>query len=224
MEKLIKSIYKSSICTSILLLLFGIMLLFKSDGTIVAISYMLGGALIVLGIIALIKYISKGSENSNSLNVIYGTITTIFGILIILNPTAIATIIPFVIGIGILINSSIKLVYAMELKNKEDNIWKSTTIMNAIGALCGILILFNPFKTSVLIFKIIGIIIIIYATMDLVSSYQLKKDINNIKDKIIDNKVKEAEVVEEDDNENIKDQKKKTTKKNKKSKDKGEQK
>lgn len=223
MEKLIKSIYKSSICTSILLLLFGIMLLFKSDGTIVAISYMLGGALIVLGIIALINYINKGSENSNSLNVIYGTITTIFGILIILNPTAIATIIPFVIGIGILINSSIKLVYAIELKNKEDNIWKSTTIMNAIGALCGVLILFNPFKTSVLIFKIIGIFIIIYAVMDLISSYQLKKDINEIKDRVIGSKVKEAEVVEEEDTkENSK--KKKPTKKDRKNKGNGEQK
>lgn len=218
MEKIVKSIYKSSIFTSALLLLFGIMLLFKSDGTIVAISYMLGAALMVLGIIAIINFISKKGNELNNLNVVYGTITTVFGALIIMNPTAIATIIPFIIGIGILINSSIKLVYAIELKNKEDNLWKKTTIMNAICALCGVLILFNPFKTSVLVFRVIGICIIIYSIMDIVSSYQIKKDIEEIKEKVIGKEIKEAEVIKEDDGSK---NKRKNTKKSKE--DKGEE-
>lgn len=218
MEKLIKSIYKSSIFTSMLLLIFGIMLLFKSDGTIVAISYMLGGSLIVLGLVALISYMNKKEGGTNSLNIVYGTITAVFGILIILNPTAIATVIPFVIGAGILINSSIKLMYAMELKNKQSDAWKATIIMNAICALCGILILFNPFKTSVLIFKIIGICIIIYAVVDLLSSYKLKKDLKNIKEKVIDNKIKEAEVVDEADTTIEEKENKKPSNKNKKNK------
>lgn len=213
MEKLIKSVYKSSIFTSMLLLVLGIMLLFKSDGTIVAISYILGGTLIVLGLVALISYITKKDEGTNSLNIVYGTITIIFGILIIMNPTAIATIIPFVIGVGILINSSIKMMYAIELKNKSLESWKATMIMNSICALCGVLILFNPFKTSVLIFKIIGGCIIVYSIIDLISSHKLKKDLKNIKEKVIESKIQEAEVVSESDSVINKEEKKDKTKK-----------
>ena len=45
MEKIIKSIVKSSIFTSGILILLGLLLFIKSDDTIVAISYLVGGAI-----------------------------------------------------------------------------------------------------------------------------------------------------------------------------------
>ena len=139
MQKLMKSFYKSSLLTSGVLLLIGLLLLFKSNDTIIALSYILGCILIVLGLIALINFFRKSSINAfNDLNIVYGIVTIIFGTLIISNPTAIATFIPFVVGLGILVSSSIKLAYSIELKNDNDALWQSTLIMAAIGACCGI--------------------------------------------------------------------------------------
>lgn len=223
MQKLIKSFYKSSLLTSGILLLIGILLLFKSTDTIIALSYILGCILVVLGIIAIINFFRKSSIDAfNDLNIIYGIVTIVFGTLIISNPTAIATFIPFVVGLGILISSSIKLAYSIELKNDHDELWQSTLIMAAIGAGCGILILFNPFKTSLAVFKIIGIFIIIYAMLDIISIYQIKKTFKNSKDNN-DNKSKientpiDAEVITEKDSEERKS-KTKSNKKKKKSK------
>lgn len=203
MQKLIKSFYKSSLTTSIILLVIGILLLFKSDDTIVALSYILGGVLLVLGIIAIINFFKESSMNPfNDLNIVYGIVTIILGILIISNPTVIATFIPFVVGLGILISSSIKLAYSIELKNNNDEVWQSTLILAAISALCGILILFNPFKTSVIVFKIIGTFIIIYSLLDILSIYQIKKSFRNIKDNLekIEDVTIDAEVIEEYEN------------------------
>lgn len=200
MQKLMKSFYKSSLLTSILLLVVGILLLFKSNDTIMALSYILGCILIVLGIIAIVNFFRESSMNAfNDLNIVYGIVTIILGVLIITSPTAIATFIPFVVGLGILISSSIKLAYSIELKNEEDDLWRSTLIMSAIGALCGVLILFNPFKTSVIVFKIIGLFIIIYAVLDIISILQIRKDFKKVKEvvKEINNSPMDAEIIEE---------------------------
>ena len=223
MQKLIKSFYKSSLLTSGILLLIGLLLLFKSTDTIVALSYILGCILIVLGIIAIINFFRKSSiDVFNDLNIIYGIVTIVFGTLIISNPTAIATFIPFVVGLGILISSSIKLAYSIELKNDRNELWQSTLIMAAIGAGCGILILFNPFKTSLAVFKIIGIFIIIYAVLDIISIYQIKKTFkksnhsNDQKEKI-ENTAIDAEIINEKDSDEkeTKRKKKKDIKKKK---------
>lgn len=212
MQKIMKSFYKSSLLTSGILLLIGLLLLFKSTDTIIALSYIIGCILMVLGIIAIINFFRESSINAfNDLNIVYGIVTVIFGTLIISNPTAIATFIPFVVGLVILISSSIKLAYSIELKNDNDVLWQPTLIMAAIGAGCGMLILFNPFKTSLMVFKIIGIFIIIYSILDIISIFQIKKTFKeNEKNKTkIENQVIDAEVLSEDDEETTKEQPKK---------------
>ncbi len=226
MQKLMKSFYKSSLLTSGVLLLIGLLLLFKSNDTIIALSYILGCILIVLGLIALINFFRKSSINAfNDLNIVYGIVTIIFGTLIISNPTAIATFIPFVVGLGILVSSSIKLAYSIELKNDNDALWQSTLIMAAIGAGCGILILFNPFKTSLMVFKIIGIFIIIYSILDIISIYQIKKTFKQSEatTRKIDNATIDAEVIiEQDTTEQTENKSKKKNTKSKKEKNKND--
>ncbi len=200
MQKLMKSYYKSSLITSVVLLLIGILLLFKSTDTIIALSYILGSILVIIGIVGIVNFFKESSANIfNDLNIVYGIISIILGILVIMNPTAIATFIPFVVGIGILVNSAIKLTYSMEAKNNGEDIWKSSLILSVISALCGILILFNPFETSLAVFKIIGAFIVVYAILDIVYMIQIKKDFKNAKELLTNNvviDVKEADIKE----------------------------
>lgn len=176
MEKIFKSIVKSSFFTSVVLLILGILLFIKSDDTIVAISYLVGGIIIILGVLALVNYFKKNERDfSTSFNIIYGIITIVFGIFILSNPKMVASVIPFVIGACILIKSSFKIAYSIELKNHNIDFWKGALITSVISALVGVIMVFNPFKTSVIVFKIIGAAIIIYSVLDIVSSFQFKK-------------------------------------------------
>lgn len=176
-----KSIVKSSFFTTFILLILGILLFIKSDDTIVAISYMVGGAIIVLGVLALVRFFTaKDKDFTSSFDVVYGIVTVIAGIFVLSNPKMIASVIPFIIGLCILIKSSFKIAYALDLKKYEIGIWKQTLITSIISAMVGIIMLFNPFKTSVVVFKIIGAGIIIYSILDIISTFQLRSsDIGN---------------------------------------------
>lgn len=198
MEKFMKSLLKANYITSAILIVLGLLLTIRSDDTIVAISYLIGGAIIIIGVLAIIKFTRNlGKSFDNSFEIVYGIITIVFGILILSNPKMVATIIPFFIGGWIVIKSSFKIAYAIELKNRGSEKWKPTLITSIISALVGILIVFNPFKTSVLVFKIIGISILIYAILDIVSTIQIKKAFPKTTEANEETKVEKIETIEE---------------------------
>ena len=211
-----KTFFKSSICASIILMILGLLLIFQSEVTITTISYIIGAALIALGVLALIRFIKSAkniTEMNFNLDIIYGLVTVILGIVIITNPKAIASILPIVLGIAIVINSASKLQYAFILKNDNNDMWKTTMIIAIVSAICGVVLLFNPFAGAVLIMKIVGKFIVVYSVLDIVSTVIIKKNVDEFKTVIDSVEVEEAEIVEEKPK---KKSTKKTTKKKKK--------
>ena len=163
-----KKMFKSSLLNSIMLVVLGFLLIFESEATIVSISYIIGAIIIVLGVVAGLKYGKNINNNSrNELDIVYGIVSVVLGVVIIKNPHAIASIIPFIVGIIIIINSAAKLQYSIEMKNNENSLWKTTMIISLITTICGIILIFNPFSGAVLITRVVGILILIYAVLDI---------------------------------------------------------
>ena len=85
MDKLMKKFFRSSIVTAVILIILGLLLIFQSEATIMTISYIIGGILIALGVLAVIKFIrGTNKEGKSELDIVYGVVTTILGVLIIL--------------------------------------------------------------------------------------------------------------------------------------------
>ena len=212
MEKLMKQFLKSSIITSTILIILGFLLVFQSETTVMTISYIIGGILVAAGALALIRYVrnAQGPEFRNELDIVYGIVTIIFGIIVIKSYQAVASIIPVVIGIGIIISSAGKLNYAFQLKANQNELWKTTMVISIISTICGVILLFNPFKAALGIMKIIGIFIIIYAILDLISTVAIKSSVIKIH-KAVEETIADAEVVSESDT-----KEKKSKRKNKK--------
>lgn len=207
MENIMKNFLKSSIITSIVLMILGILLIFQSETTIMIISYIVGGILVAAGALALVRYVKNAKEPrlNNELDIMYGIITIIFGLIIIENYQAVASVIPIVLGIGIIISSAAKLNYAFQLRANKNNLWKTTMIISIISTIFGVILLFNPFKAAMGIMKVIGILIVIYAILDLISTIAIKSSVTKIH-KAVEETIADAEIIEENDK---KDKKKK---------------
>lgn len=218
MGDFMKNFFKSSLFSSIGLAILGILLIFQSELTIVSISYVIGAVLIIIGILAIFRYIKGLNEKSKTeLDIVYGVVCAILGVIVIGNPQAIASIIPFVVGLIIVISSAAKLQYSLELKTNNNNLWKSTMIISIITMIFGVLLLFNPFKGVVFITKVIGILILSYSILDMISTMTIKNTVKQIHE-AIEEHIVEAEIIEETDEEDLKkeDDKKKKKKVNKK--------
>lgn len=223
MEKLMQKFFRSSLVTSIVLMILGVLLILQSEVTIITISYIIGTLLIALGAIAIIKFVKNvNSITREDLDIVYGTVTIILGVIVIYNPEAIASIIPIIIGIGIVISSATKLQYAIELKENLSSQWKTTMIISIISAICGVILICNPFKGAVVIMQIIGGFIIVYSILDIISTITIKKNVTAIHN-ALDGKVEDVEVIEETEaKKKGQDKTVKVPKKSKKSKNKKE--
>ena len=212
MEKLMKKFFRSSLLTSLFLIALGLLLIFQSNAVIYSISYIIGGILIALGVLAIIKIIQNtNNEQKSELDIVYGIVCVILGILVIKNPEAIASVIPIILGISIIISSATKLQYAFELKSNGNNLWKTTMVISIISTLCGIVLLFNPFKALTSFTQVVGIFIIIYAVLDMISTFTIKRNVKFF-EKTMKENVKEALVVKEEVEEAGEEKKKKAKK------------
>lgn len=217
MEKLMKKFFRSSLITSLFLIALGLLLIFQSNAVIYSISYIIGGILIAIGVLAIIKFIQNtNNEQKAELDIVYGIVSVILGIIVIKNPEAIASIIPAILGISIVISSATKLQYAFELKSNGNNLWKTTMVISIISTLCGIVLLFNPFKALTSFTKVVGIFIVIYAVLDMISTFTIKRNVKifqqTMKEGITEALVIKEEIETAEDSENIKNNKKKKDK------------
>ena len=191
----VKKVIWPSLISSIFLLLLGLLLFFKSGATLIAISYLIGGILSAVGIIAIINFLRNSSKDIfNQLNIIYGVVSIVAGIFLVTVPEFIGSIIPVVVGITVIISSSLKLQQALFLKNMNSKYFMPSLIMAILCLVCGVVILFNPFTSAVVVTKIIGLFMIIYAILDIINSFILRKSSNiNIEIKKENKKAREKQ-------------------------------
>ena len=133
MNNFMNKFLKSSLFSSIGLVILGLLLFFQSEVTIISISYVIGGLLVAVGAITLIDYVKNINNNvKNELDIVYGIGMAILGIIVISNPKAVASIIPFILGVLIILSSATKLNYSLELRKKGNVLWTSTMILSLI--------------------------------------------------------------------------------------------
>ncbi len=172
----IKKVIWPSLLSSIFLLLLGLLLFFKSSATLMGISYLIGGVLIAVGVIAIINFLRNSTKDIfNQLNIVYGIVSIVAGIFLVTVPEFIGSIIPIVVGIAVIISSSFKVQQALVLKNIGSNYFWPSLIMAIICLVCGVVILFNPFTSAVVVTRVIGLFMIIYSVLDIINSFILKK-------------------------------------------------
>ena len=191
----VKKMSIASLIFSILFIIAGLFLLLRPETAINIICYILGVILLISGVVYIIQFFSdKSSDSYLSISFIFGAFLFIFGIIILIRPDIIASIIPLLVGVWMLINGVTKLSYALTI-NKVNR-----TTLSIVGSIIiiiiGILLIFNPFEGAKNLVRIIGISFIFYSIIDLVESILITLSIKKTDDnvgKIVDATYKDKE-------------------------------
>lgn len=190
MKKELNKVFYTSLLTSIIFIVIGVLLLFFPLSTIKVISYILGAIIGIAGVMGLVKFFMHKDESKyNKYGLAYGIVFIVVACFFFFKTEDIAKIMPFALGIFIIINSAIKIEYTLKLKRSNNSNWKVTLVMAIISIIFGLLLIFNPFKGALVITQVIGIIIIFYAILDIIDSYLIKCNLNEIKDAFLETPV-----------------------------------
>lgn len=163
---------ENSLLYSIIFLIFGVILFTNPGGILKFVSYITGAVLIIIGICNILNY-RKTLKNLNielKGKLITGIVLIILGLITTIIVSFIETTIRLIISAWIIYNGIIKLINA--LANKDTTFIPCLIIAIAI-ILCGLFIALE----KNLVFKFIGLFIMIYCALD-ISNYIIKKGRN----------------------------------------------
>ena len=140
---------------------------------------LIGILLLISGIASIIKYIIH-PKRLFRFELGYGILSIIAGLLAIFKPFEVATLMTILFAIWLIVSSTIKLVMALELRKIKDNTWTFDVTVAILTIILGILIIFNPFSSNMLLTVYIGVMMCIYASMDIVEQFFIRKRMNTI--------------------------------------------
>ena len=176
MKDFIKNYFKLSILMSLIFLIFGILLFINPEGVIVTISVIIGIIGMIFGLFEIIFYFKSMSHTA----LISGVFSLIAGVVLVTNTNILATIIPMIIGIGMVLKGVKKLELAASFKEQNIDNWSYVLIGAILGLLCGIFFIANPIMGAVVTTQIIGLLIIIYAIISIIDNIIFNKNVKKI--------------------------------------------
>ncbi len=141
---------------SIVMVLLGLLLFIWPGKTLELAAKILGVALLVGAAVSGYSWFRDRNKSGGS---DYGTlalaiICLVAGIIVLVAPKGVVTLLPKLIGLAIIVNGVLNIAQALELKNAGNASWVSSIVMAALTILLGLFLLFFAFgvmKTAIMI-------------------------------------------------------------------------
>ncbi len=168
----------------------GIYTLFSPLETYLTLSVLFSFSFLFSGLSEIVFSISNQKEIDNwGWTLIFGIVTTLFGVLLLVNPQISITTLPFYIGVVALFRSITGIAYALDLKKYGMSEWGGLMFVAIIGLLLSFILIWNPVFAGLTIVAWTGVVLISAGIFSIYLSIKLKK--LNIKSKKVPQELKE---------------------------------
>ena len=177
LEKVLKKTGVTSLVTSIIFAILGIILIANPEETIKFIAIILGVIFGLVGLYKIVNYIeNKGKYDFYNNDIAYGVIAIVLGIVTICYSTQIGAIFRIIIGLWIVYSAILRINLSIKLKTIDSNVWIYSLIIALIMAFCGIFIICN----SGAVIVTLGIVVVIYSVLDAIESIMFLNNVSKL--------------------------------------------
>jgi len=175
---LAKKVWIFAIIRGVLGIIFGLVALFAPIATAVVLAIVIGAWAIVDGVFDIIEAIRHRGSSSMALRIVWGAVSILFGILVLVWPGMSLGVLVIFVGIWAIIIGVLEIMASIGNRAVPNSGWVWGIIGGALAILFGILVLVRPGTGLVTIIWIIGIWAIAWGITLIVLGVQLRKAAN----------------------------------------------
>jgi uncharacterized membrane protein HdeD (DUF308 family) len=175
---LAKKVWIFAIIRGVLGIIFGLVALFAPIATAVVLAIVIGAWAIVDGVFDIIEAIRHRGSSSMALRIVWGAVSILFGILVLVWPGMSLGVLVIFVGIWAIIIGVLEIMASIRHRAVPNSGWVWGIIGGALAILFGILVLVRPGTGLVTIIWIIGIWAIAWGITLIVLGVQLRKAAN----------------------------------------------
>lgn len=177
---IIKDMKWQSVIYSVLYIAIGIVLLLFPKTTATTVCYVAGGAAIAAGLIIVCIYLFRDAKkNAYRNDFVCGLLAVLIGIFIICRVELVLGLIPFILGIAVMVSGFIKLQSCIDVRRMGYGNGLTLFLLALVNVVLGIILIIDPFGTTFVLFVIIGIGLIFSGLSDLFATIYLSHKVKD---------------------------------------------
>ena len=176
-EKFLKRTNWTDIVISVLFVILGVLLIVKPSEMMSVISILLGMVLFIIGFLKLVDYFTSKDKEDYLLT--FALVAAFLGVIVLFCSDVITGIFRAALGIWIIISGIRNFQTTLVWKEVKSGLWTVTLLCAMLMIIAGIVILVS----TTLAFRIVGIVIVIYAVLDIIARSIFIKKIQDYLDK-----------------------------------------
>ena len=162
--------------TLLLMLAVGMMLLIQPEGIYNLVLNVAGGVILAFGVIRIITYFKGDAyEAMQDSRFTTGLLMGLAGLALIVFKPLFISILPFLLGAVLIIGGAFRLQGAIALKRLHGQHHQPVLVSSIVSIALGLLVVFNPFESGMILLRVIGAALILEAVMDGVYTHQFQK-------------------------------------------------
>lgn len=179
MKELFKRTTTSIIISSVIAFIIGLVMAIVPNISLQVFGITFGIYVIVHGFALIILDFMAHNIYIPFYGIVAGILSIIVGLVMVAMPNVLSTIFTIALGIWIIL-SSVNIISISIAVRKGVSNWYLWLLLGIIDLICGIIILFNPFASSISIVMLGGIIIMIHSVISIVDMIMIRKDAKEI--------------------------------------------
>lgn len=179
MKEIFKKTTASVIVSSIIAFIIGLIMAVMPGVSLEIIGIIVGIYVIVHGIVLIAVDFAAHNAYVPFYGIMSGILSIIVGVILLAMPNALPTIFAIALGIWIILSSVNVISVAVSVKNYVSK-WYLWLILGIVDLLCGIIVLFNPFASSLTIVVLGGIVIMVHSVITIVDMVLIRKDAKDV--------------------------------------------
>lgn len=186
MKEAFKKTVISVICSSIIAFIIGLVMVIKPDLSLQTIGIIVGIYFIIHGIILVMLDFKAHKYYIPFDGIMSGILSIILGILLIAVPNTLSIALTLALGVWILLFSVNIMKLALVVRKVASN-WLLLFLLGIFDLIAGIIILFNPFVSSLSITVLAGIIIMAHSIINIIDMVVIEKNVKDFTSAIENN-------------------------------------
>ena len=179
MKEIFKRTTTSIFISSVVAFILGLLMAVVPNISLQAIGIVFGIYIIIHGITLIGLDFAAHNVYIPFQGIMSGILSIIVGIIMLAMPNVLATIFTIALGIWIILSSINVISISISVRKGVPN-WYLWLLLGIIDLICGVIILFNPFASSISIVVLGGIIMMIHSVITFVDTIMIRNDVKEV--------------------------------------------
>lgn len=174
-----KKIMANGIVSSLIMIALGVFLMLWPGNVMSMVCSVIGWGLLIMGAAGIVMlFVRRKKEDSREaldiVSLLKDIVAIILGIILIAKMETVVSILPFIVGVIVIINGAVNAVQAL-LYQKENRNWLVALIAGIIVVLIGLVMVLRPFDVAVSQIFLMGLMLCFDGVSNLIYAFTIRR-------------------------------------------------